>query len=447
MSAFKQFLAKDIKVVPFTVNKEFTLNNSEFYTSSADAGTYKEYVGIDRFLGKNLSGSVFEITTEPTTGTINTHYQRTIYNSVKELYYSNFLTSSWGDPSSANLQRNISGSIHTPNYYNYLSSTLTASRYFPTGSEEKVTVISIPSKLYGEYIQPSSFEFKYTDSSSAVLQILDDGEGNLYSSSSYAFYSESVFTTTVEAIYSSLQDEPDPTGAPNSFLRLNFLNPITIPSGYQLTQVNYNPEGNTAFVSGGLGVGGTTLGVLSGEILNYVDINSNYITTGEPGQFYFTSSNNPNPGAPPPVGADTIILTYTSTSFDESGSLEANEKIGNIIYEHGMAIITNQSAPLQGLTIQTDTTCSFKSSTTIYETQYKCTARESEFNLTLNPSIIKNDSTGSLYDYSTGSFFSPYITTIGLYDDNQNLLAVGKLSQPVQSSPTTDTTILVNLDL
>ena len=33
-----------------------------------------------------------------------------------------------------------------------------------------------------------------------------------------------------------------------------------------------------------------------------------------------------------------------------------------------------------------------------------------------------------------------------LYDEYQNLLAVGKLSQPLPVSPTTDTTILINLD-
>ena len=33
-----------------------------------------------------------------------------------------------------------------------------------------------------------------------------------------------------------------------------------------------------------------------------------------------------------------------------------------------------------------------------------------------------------------------------LYDENHQLLAVGKLAKPLQSSPTTDTTILVNID-
>jgi hypothetical protein len=41
---------------------------------------------------------------------------------------------------------------------------------------------------------------------------------------------------------------------------------------------------------------------------------------------------------------------------------------------------------------------------------------------------------------------TPYITTVGLYNENQELLAVAKLSQPLPTSRTTDTTIVINLD-
>ena len=53
---------------------------------------------------------------------------------------------------------------------------------------------------------------------------------------------------------------------------------------------------------------------------------------------------------------------------------------------------------------------------------------------------------GTVYGYVTSSYFSPFVTTVGLYDEAQNLLAVGKLAQPLPTSPTTDTTILVNID-
>lgn len=90
-------------------------------------------------------------------------------------------------------------------------------------------------------------------------------------------------------------------------------------------------------------------------------------------------------------------------------------------------------------------TCSFSSSYELFETQYKCTIGADEFNYSTNPSLISG-SEGQMYDFATGSYFAPYVTTIGLYDEAYNLLAVGKLAKPLPTSRTTDTTILVNFD-
>ena len=87
----------------------------------------------------------------------------------------------------------------------------------------------------------------------------------------------------------------------------------------------------------------------------------------------------------------------------------------------------------------------FSSSYSILETQYKATIKENEFNFSLNPSLISG-SEGDVYGYTTGSYFSPYVTTVGLYSDNQELLAIGKLSQPLPTSRTTDTNIFINID-
>ena len=48
--------------------------------------------------------------------------------------------------------------------------------------------------------------------------------------------------------------------------------------------------------------------------------------------------------------------------------------------------------------------------------------------------------------FATSSYFAPYVTTVGLYNDNFELLAVGKLAKPLPTSRTTDTTILINFD-
>ena len=451
MSAFKPFLAKDIKVVPFTVNKQFSFDNSEFYADENELYTYKQFVGIERFLGTNLSGSLFETSTDPTTGHSQSLYQRQVYSSVKELYYSNYISSSWGDPGTAIQRQSISGSYNTPSYYNYLSSTLTASRYFPTASNDQLTVVSIPSKLFGEYIQPKSFKFEYEDTSSTRLTIVDDGEGNLYSSGSYTWYSSSLFTETLIAEFQTLDNE-DPS-FPGSYELLLFTSPLTIPSGYDLVQVDYSPDGNSPFYIGALGANsGYITSSLQGTDLSYYGFPGTGIDAVDLGQAFFTSSLSPSPG-------DTITFTYTSESFEGSGSIIIGENVGNIIYEHGMAIITNPSAPIFNLANAYNVSSSFLSSMTIFESQYKCTIRDNEFNFSLNPSLTSgsvsisssmgtfNSAGEILYSYVTGSYFSPYITTVGLYDDFQNLIAVGKLSQPLQSSDTTDTTILINLDL
>lgn len=90
-------------------------------------------------------------------------------------------------------------------------------------------------------------------------------------------------------------------------------------------------------------------------------------------------------------------------------------------------------------------TCSFSSSYTIFETQYKCTIGADEYNYSNNPTLLSG-SEGNVYDFATGSYFAPYVTTVGLYDEAFNLLAVAKLAKPLPTSRTTDTTILINID-
>jgi hypothetical protein len=84
MGAWKQFLTSDIIVTPFQVNKGFSLPYTQWAT-----GSDGQIVGIDRFYG--VSGSWFS--NKSTTGTLNVEYQTLIYDSVKQLYYSNFLNS------------------------------------------------------------------------------------------------------------------------------------------------------------------------------------------------------------------------------------------------------------------------------------------------------------------------------------------------------------------
>lgn len=89
-------------------------------------------------------------------------------------------------------------------------------------------------------------------------------------------------------------------------------------------------------------------------------------------------------------------------------------------------------------------TLQFKSENVIYENIISCTVEENNFNYSLNPSCMTGN--GILKDNLTGSAFNPYVTTIGLYNERNELLVVGKLSQPYFISPNTDITFKVKYD-
>lgn len=172
--------------------------------------------------------------------------------------------------------------------------------------------------------------------------------------------------------------------------------------------------------------------------------------------------------------------------------------IGNIFYDKGLIVITNSP----GTRIATTWEIEYKSTITIYENEYLLVVGEDEFNVSTNPSaiietgsVVENfvDSYGvtrrvtpypgakyvrknitldngstlqfgyqskvnaSIYGgfgdgyYSqsidmTGSYLTPFITTIGLYDDNNDLVAVAKLPKPVKSEIDIPLNFIVRFD-
>ena len=88
---------------------------------------------------------------------------------------------------------------------------------------------------------------------------------------------------------------------------------------------------------------------------------------------------------------------------------------------------------------------SFKNRYTIYENEIVCTVDANDLNMSQNPTIT-TDTSGSLRNFATSSNFMPYVTTIGLYNDNNELLLVGKFAQPLVMSGITDTTFVIRYD-
>lgn len=91
-------------------------------------------------------------------------------------------------------------------------------------------------------------------------------------------------------------------------------------------------------------------------------------------------------------------------------------------------------------------TLSFTSEITVYQNEVRCLVNENDFNYTLNPSANNSGTSGSYIDAVTGSDFHPYFTTVGLYNDADELLLVGKMSRPYPVPPNTDMTIVFRWD-
>jgi hypothetical protein len=127
-----------------------------------------------------------------------------------------------------------------------------------------------------------------------------------------------------------------------------------------------------------------------------------------------------------------------------SGS--GTKKVGDVIYPHGLVVFTDEdfiNTTTQGTVLYT---LSLKNDVDIFTHQYRCRVRESDMNHTYNPTALSG-SDGLKAANVTGSCFKPYVTTVGLYNDAHELVAVGKLGQPVPMSETTDTTFVINLDI
>jgi len=140
---------------------------------------------------------------------------------------------------------------------------------------------------------------------------------------------------------------------------------------------------------------------------------------------------------------------YDST---ESASFAANKSgytRGNIFYEHGNIVITQTgSYQTYGSGSGTDYVVRHKSIHKIYEMEAYCTAKEGEFNLSWNPSLRVSSSLNNpdLLGVVTSSEFCTYPTTIGLYDDDCALIAVGKVAQPIRNDSGLALTFVVRID-
>lgn len=143
-----------------------------------------------------------------------------------------------------------------------------------------------------------------------------------------------------------------------------------------------------------------------------------------------------------------------------NGYAYQTSRVGNVFYNNGIAIVSDPRPKyknaLLGESGSFDYSGSsygfdgkFRSTITLYEHEVICKIKKNEFNFTQNPSLFTDINLGpQLIDtYVSHKDFNPYITTIGLYNDNRDLIAIAKLANPLIKRDDVDMNIIVRFDM
>ena len=182
---------------------------------------------------------------------------------------------------------------------------------------------------------------------------------------------------------------------------------------------------------------------------------------------------------------------YKSGSFQTlpSTNISSSIVLGNVFYKQGLIVMTSTGSKyLNAFTgdMENGYTLNYRSTHTIYQHEYIVISPAGKHNASLNPSatfgrsgrysvgvgIEKKDysffppgdnpsggynSTGSFKsfyeatqhyeNFVTHSEFRPYITTIGLYNDAGECLAVGRTSRPIKNDDKMDMSFVVRFDV
>jgi hypothetical protein len=328
--------------------------------------------------------------------TANGQYQSLIYSEINHLFYQSYtdILDTGSLMFNINTYESASQQRPTASYFNYNNNPLLV-KQFPTGASQTIGVLSINQSIFGSKILPNTFYI-----SSSQTFIADDGYGNLY----------------------------DIQGYQDDYLSSGFIN----SSYFSDTTPGVGPilVGNIFYAHG-------IVVVTNQASLYQVLFGSPTCTT------YQLQSSVSQPFTASYIACDG---TPTTSSITANTRLNVcvNNNYGSPTIISGNGRITNVGNCNPGSFLRT---ISFQNEHIIYENEIRCIVRESDFNLSYNPTLVTGSYTsGTLRDFATGSAFQPYVTTIGLYNDENELLMVAKLGKPIALSSDTDMTFIVKYD-
>ena len=397
MAVYKQFNTNEVVVSPFKANKRFRFENNQVSSSDVCIEYYQSQQGT------YLSGSY-------DTGFNTMQDGVTVFSSIKQLYYSNYLTASYGDPMSTmsfvpgptDPQGNSlgqdawNGNITGPRFDNFLQSSLTQDRKFaqfsasaaPIGFAGTNTEVSQSvTTTFASVINANNITFQ------AVPDLAAKGINETYVLSNVTWGG-----VLADTPFKEVGTSNNLQSCPGNQLQYEWVSTATATQGLTLkgsaTQVEFSNV-NTPTV-------GTTLTldfVLAPKGPSIISIPSMLFGEAiQPSsfQFEYTSSINFTRSIVDDDGQGNLIVTQSNSA----GVPFFSGSVGEIFYSQGIAVITGpDSGNLREFAHNVgykdnmnpnimSSSLSYSSSITIDENQYKCTVRNDEFSYTTNPSAL-----------------------------------------------------------
>jgi hypothetical protein len=135
------------------------------------------------------------------------------------------------------------------------------------------------------------------------------------------------------------------------------------------------------------------------------------------------------------------IVALSTSSFDDVADFYSSSAGSSSI---GDAFVSSSISASCDATRHRLQNLSFNNTTEINSTIYFCRVPHNKYNHSANPTYLSS-STIRVKSVNTDSPVA-YITTIGLYSSNNELLAVAKVSEPLRKDPTNELTLRVRLD-
>lgn len=140
--------------------------------------------------------------------------------------------------------------------------------------------------------------------------------------------------------------------------------------------------------------------------------------------------------------------TYTDTILaGRYGQIwSASTALATVDYDRGIIAVTDQDH----VDIFGNYTMLLRNRMPIRSYEVTCRVKSNEFLMTLNPTAMSGSLTESTYipaAFTTNSAWSPYITTVGLYNSQGELVVIGKFSQPIKKPYQYDLNIVTRFDI